>query len=194
MHQFWRVIQPKGKIKDIWGNNEFTKFKESRIRRDKLFNTNYKNGIMIKTPIQTRPQGRGNPVAILQFGVDLNTRQINILKQLKSYNQKKTFHKLDVSLRDLAALTAKTGVEFAMFTRGSQRLVIRGDYGSVNVTPEYAKELKELGYKFSGHTHPGIDSNSLVASEGDYEVLKAFEGRTSVIYNSKGMFLTFEVE
>lgn len=50
-------------------------------------------------------------------------------------------NKGDVSLNDLAALTAKTGDEFAMFTRGSQRIIIRGNANAVNINGSMAQEL-----------------------------------------------------
>lgn len=40
----------------------------------------------------------------------------------------------------------------------------------------------------------GSIKDCLVASRGDYEILKCFEHETSVIYNSKGQYLTFQKE
>ena len=93
---------------------------------------------------------------------------------------------------DLSALTAKTGVEFAMFTKGGKRLIVRGNSNSVNINIDEARRLAKQGYKWSGHTHPGIEDSSLLASYGDIEILKAFKQKQGVIYNSKGNFLTFE--
>ena len=97
-----------------------------------------------------------------------------------------------VKLGDLAAMTAATGVEFAVFTRKSERLVIRG---SKNGVPGSIKELAELsrqGYRFSGHTHPGIGRNVLMASDGDYLALQQFHQKNSVIYNSQGQYQIYE--
>ena len=102
--------------------------------------------------------------------------------------------KKSVKTSDLSALTAKTGDEFAMFTRGSQRLIVRGSKGFVNIDIEEAKQLAKQGYKFSGHTHPCVDYNGLGASDDDYEILKAFGQKQSVTYNAKGQPLTFELE
>jgi hypothetical protein len=95
-------------------------------------------------------------------------------------------------MTDLSSLTASTGVEFAMFTKGGERLIVRGNSTSVNININEAKRLAKLGYKWSGHTHPGTEDNNLIASYGDIEILKAFKQQQSVIYNSKGNFLTFE--
>ena len=59
---------------------------------------------------------------------------------------------------------------------------------------EKAKQLASMGYKFSGHTHPGGDYNCLTASSGDYEILKVFNQKKSVAYNSKAQFMTYELE
>ena len=120
-------------------------------------------------------------------------RQKAILEQLPDYDSRKEFDRDKVNLTDLAALTAKTGDEFAMFTRGSKRLVIRGNKLSVNINIDKAKKLAENGYRWSGHTHPGNDELCLLASDGDYEILKAFKQKTSVTYNSTGQFLTYSL-
>jgi hypothetical protein len=94
-------------------------------------------------------------------------------------------------MMDLAALTAKTGDEFAMFTLGAKRLVVRGNDERVDINPMSAAELNALGYKWSGHTHPGGDMIALIASPGDKKVLGAFNQDISVIYNSIGEYQTF---
>lgn len=81
----------------------------------------------------SRNSSRGNPSAITHFDVELNTRQKNLLQQLPDCDSSIVVNKGDVSLNDLAALTAKTGDEFAMFTRGSQRMIIRGNASAVNI-------------------------------------------------------------
>lgn len=148
----------------------------------------------ISSPINARTAGHGSAASISLFGGRLNNRQNSILNLLQNYDDSIVVRKKDVSMSDLAALTAKENVEFAMFTKGSERLIIRGDSESVNITPEKAQELANKGYKFSGHTHPGSGRYVLTASDGDYEVLKAFNQKQSVIYNSDGSFTIFEVE
>jgi hypothetical protein len=138
----------------------------------------------INSPIeQGRTNGAGEPWAIARHGKPLNDRQQVLLDKLPEYDSRVTVNKNDVSMTDLAALTAKTGNEFAMFTRGSERLIVRGDVSTVNITPNKAAEMSALGYKWSGHTHVG----SLVASKGDKRVLNAFKNqKMSVIYNEEG--------
>lgn len=146
----------------------------------------------IELPIEQQHTGKGNPNAILMFGTDLNNRQKKLLNLLPEFDSRITVPKKSVNMADLSALTAQTGHEFAMFTKGSERLIIRGNTCSVNITVEDAKKLAKNGYKWSGHTHPGAEFNCLIASSGDKAVLQCFNHKTSVIYNSKGNYATFE--
>ena len=142
--------------------------------------------------IQQRNTARGKPPAVTHFGAGINTRQSNILDHLRNYDSEYLVKKKSVSMTDLAALTAETGDEFALFTCKGERLIIRGDSNSVNVTYEKALELRERGYRWSGHTHPGNDDFVLFPSAGDIEILRAFGQEQSVIFNSVGKFYVFE--
>lgn len=148
----------------------------------------------IDSPIEQKHTGKGNPNAVLIFNVELNNRQQELLNALPEYDSRVTVPKASVNMPDLSALTAKTGDEFAMFTKGGERLVIRGKPYKVNISPKEAKALAAQGYRWSGHTHPGESPLCLVPSDGDHDVLKAFGQGTSVIYNSKGQFSTFDNE
>ena len=99
--------------------------------------------------------------------------------------------KCDVSMKDLSALTARTGDEFAMFTKGGYRLIVRGNSIGVKIGIEEAAALAALGYRWSGHTHPGSGELSKMASRGDVEVLKAFGQSQSAIYDSVGRYEIF---
>lgn len=162
---------------------------------EKSVDNSAKNGIIKigSSDINSRSTGKGNPNAILQFDVDLNNRQKRVLAKLERYDSRVVVKKSDVKMSDLAALTAKTGDEFAMLTNGSKRMIIRGNSTSVNIGVEEAKKLAKQGYKFSGHTHPGVDRLCLMASDGDKSILEAFNNKRSVIYNSKGQYLDYEV-
>lgn len=148
----------------------------------------------IEVPIEQQHTGKGNPNAILMFDVELNSRQKKLLDSLPDYDSRVIVPKEAVNMSDLSALTAKTGDEFAMFTRSESRLVIRGNSKEVNIDPEAAKSLNKQGYKWSGHTHPGTSDFVLTASDGDKSVLQCFDQEQSVIYNSLGHFRTFETD
>ena len=148
----------------------------------------------IDSPIEQRNTGKGNPSGIVHIGRPLNNRQRRLLEKLPEYDSKITVRKNDVSMKDLAALTAHTGDEFAMFTKGRERLIMRGNGNSVNVDLEKAKELSQQGYKWSGHTHPGVVADFATPSQGDRDILECFSQKTSAIYNSLGKYRTFEKE
>lgn len=153
-----------------------------------------KKKIAMINNIETRNNTKGKPSAISRFDVDVNHRQKRLLDKLKEYDSQAIVRKNKVSMFDLSALTAQTGVEYAMFTRGAERLIIRGNKTSVNVTEKIARELYRSGYKWSGHTHPGNDVLALFPSEGDKQILEIFNQEYSVIYNSTGRFYVFERE
>ncbi len=146
----------------------------------------------IDLPIEQRNTGKGQPNAMLHMGRPLNNRQQKLLEQLPGYDSQIIVPKKSVNMKDLSALTAKTGDEFALFTKGNERLIIRGNSNSVNIDIAKAKELAEQGYKWSGHTHPGITPLIMQASDGDYTILDCFDQQYSVIHNSKGEYRTFE--
>ena len=148
----------------------------------------------IDSPIEQRNTAKGNPNAILQIGRPLNNRQQKILDTLSEYDSRIVVKKKNVNMKDLSAMTAITGDEFAMFTKGSDRLIIHGNATQVNIDVKQAMELSKQGYKWSGHTHPGIGWNCLQASEGDVEILKCFKQKVAYIYNSQGLYLEFEKE
>lgn len=146
----------------------------------------------IRQPIEQRNTGKGSPNAMLHFDRPLNNRQMRLLEQLPVFDSRATVRKKDVNMRDLAALTAQTGDEYALFTRKGERLVVRGSAAMTNIDEQTAREMAAAGWRWSGHTHPGTDLFCLYSSEGDRLVLDAFGQETSVIYNSLGQWLTFE--
>lgn len=148
----------------------------------------------IEQPIEQKHTSKGNPNAILHYDVSLNNRQEKLLEKLPDFDSRVTIPKGSVNMPDLSALTAKTGDEFAMFTKGNTRLVIRGNGKMVNISIKDAEELAAAGYRWSGHTHPGSTSNSMTASQGDMDILHCFKQNMSVIYNAKGNFQTFYKE
>jgi hypothetical protein len=141
------------------------------------------DGNRLALGIESRFSGVGRPDDIARHNRPLNNRQRRLLDCLPKCDSRVTVKKSDVSMIDLAALTAQEGVEFAMFTRGPERLIVRGDERRVNINCFDAASLNAQGYKWSGHTHVG---GYLAASFGDKEILKLFNQGRSVIYNSFG--------
>ena len=127
----------------------------------------------------------GEPSAIARGFGSLNPRQAEVLAQLPGSGASTIAHK-SFGQRDLAALTAETGDEFAMFSVGGRRLIYRGSSEMVPITPELARQLAARGWRWSSHTHPGYDFGVLRSSPGDQLVLRAMGGRQSAIFNSMG--------
>lgn len=132
---------------------------------------------------------KGLPYGVTQMNILLTT--VELLDQLPKYGSRTILPKKSVNMADLSALTAKTGDEFAMFTKSSKRLVVRGNRNNTPITVDDAKKMAGEGYKWSGHTHPETGVNVLIASEGDYAILDAFGQEQSAIYNSLGRYNEF---
>ena len=132
----------------------------------------------------------GNPEAIVKGIGSLNSRQLSVLEKLPDFGSQTIVHK-PFRNNDLAALTAQTGDEFAMFTTGGRRLITRGDSTSVPINTEKAAFLASKGWRFSSHTHPGTTQHVLRSSPDDRSVLLATGGKRSSIYNSSGDWRIF---
>lgn len=152
----------------------------------------------IASPIASRKHPTGTPEGVAIAGDPLNARQKRLLERLVSYDDRIEVDKRDVSMRDLAAMTAHENVEFAMFTRRGKRLLVRGERNSVNITEKEARELARQGYRWSGHTHPGAEYYITSPSPGDRNVLSIMSQvlgqKYSVVYSSTGRKYVFAVE
>ena len=140
------------------------------------------------------PIEQAHPADVALGGRELSRRQQDLLDRLPEYGSQAIFHKRDVSMLDLSAMTAKTGDEFAMFTRGSERMVVRGDKKRVPVYVDDAEKMRNEGYRWSGHTHAGISDASLIVSNGDRRILVTFGQSNSVLYNAAGRRKIFTIK
>lgn len=145
----------------------------------------------VHSPIEQRNTGKGNPNAMLHYDRPLNNRQQRLMDRLPEFDSRTTVPRKAVNLRDLSALTAKTGDEFALFTRKGARMVLRGNGYMTNVDDAMARKMAAEGWRWSGHTHPGTDGFCLLPSDGDKLVLRSFGQDQSCIVNSAGMWNTF---
>ena len=80
-----------------------------------------------------------------------------------------------------------------LFTRGSERLIIRGGPVDVNILPEDGADLAAQGYSWSGHTHPGFYLADFMPSPGDRGVLEAMGQTYSSIYSPTGRCFVFGI-
>jgi hypothetical protein len=114
----------------------------------------------------------------------LSKHEQSLLTQLESPGNHLIVDRKAVSMNSLRRLSAATpdNVEFALLTRGNQRLVIRGGQdGSTNVGVwigqpgeagfQNAYTLSKNGWKWSGHTHPFTGRAEAVPGPADLDVL-----------------------
>jgi hypothetical protein len=137
-------------------------------------------------------------IAAIEGGyVSLSGRQSRLLLDLDTPGATILVPKSMLSTRDLGALTARTGDEFAMFTLRGERLVVRGDSSGILYTQKELSQLSEAGFRFSGHSHPRVngagDILSVNSSSGDRGVLGIFNQSRSVIIDSGGNRNVFSV-
>lgn len=145
----------------------------------------------IHAPIN-RHSAKGIPTAIRMVGARSSDRQKRLLEVLPKFDSHVTLKKRQVFMKDLAALTAYTGDEFALFTRGKSRMVGRGNSKSVNIDTKMATQLAREGWKWSGHTHPDVSLTALTSSSGDRLILECFTQQTeSIIYTDSGKRIRF---
>ncbi len=129
----------------------------------------------------------GNPAAIAQGYGALSKGQQRLLEMLPEGIEKPIIlNKSDISMTDIAALTAHTGQEFAIFTNGSRRMVLRGNETSIPLPGKLVEQLKSEGWRWSAHTQPGLEARHAIASASDQNVLKALGQEQSMILNSRG--------
>ena len=124
--------------------------------------------------------------------VSLSAKQRGILGQLARSGSQTLMHKRAVAMSDLRNLTIHTGDEFAMFTRGSQRMIMRGVNGAIPTSMmnvECATAMAKAGWRFSGHTH--TRGFAPVGSVGDEAILRAFGQSRSGIWSTSGNVGTF---
>lgn len=101
---------------------------------------------------------------------------------------------IKVTMKDISALTSVTGIEYALFERNDNYIIIKGTNRCIHLDNSEIAKLINGGYTWIGHTHPGDSFNCLIPSDGDYDTLRMFNQRQSVIYNSVGQYYVFGKE
>ena len=133
--------------------------------------------------VSARNPAVGKP-KFVNAGAPLSKKQSNLLNRLQNDGDLITVNKRDCGLKDIAALSAHEGVEFALLTRKGERMVFRGNDHHVNslnglTVPQY----RDAGWKWSGHTHV---YGGTIPSDGDLKILKLFNQNQSAIYDYRG--------
>jgi A nuclease of the HNH/ENDO VII superfamily with conserved WHH len=133
-----------------------------------------------------RQSGVGNPGAVFDNAAPLGARQTGLLNRLPADGSRIVIGKGEVSIQDIAALTARTGDEFAIFTKGNERMILRGNGDRIEVSPQLLQQLKSEGWRWSAHSQPGTRIGDAVASAADQRVLRELGQNQSLIVNSRG--------
>lgn len=177
---FDKNITASGGESIIFNNNSV----KANVMEESLENT--ANIVSIGSP-QSGDRGRASAIHHISdtdiSDTDISERQQHLLRQLPTNESEARVRKKDVSMNDLAAMTAKTDDEFMMFTCGSERIIVRGKGNIVQIDEERLIDLNARGYKWTGHTHPDMTT---YPSDEDFEVLSYFNQESSLIYNIVG--------
>ena len=168
---------------------EFSKKMGLPEQMNRVFNSERKSAIAtpISSPIETA-KTEYKTLATSSF-VNLTNRQKVIDEKINDVGTLYSFKKKNIKMSDLISLTAINGCEYAMFTKGSERIIIRGTRHSTSDGATLISLAKQ-GYRWSGHTHPFNDWP--MGSYGDIETLKLFKNNQTIVYNSFGEWSTFD--
>lgn len=104
--------------------------------------------------------------------VSLKSKQEAILQKIPGRNSVDLFKKKQVNIKDLAALTAYTGDEFALFYKGKRAIVVHGSPTNCNVYGETYDTIISEKWVWIAHSHP--TTTKLMPSQGDIDSLKLF--------------------
>lgn len=139
--------------------------------------------------VSARNPAVGKP-KFVNAGAPLSKKQNNLLNRLQNDGDLITVNKRDCGLKDIAALSAHEGVEFALLTRKGERMVFRGNDHHVNsLNGQTVPQYRDAGWKWSGHTHV---YGGIIPSDGDQKILSLFGQQHSVIYDYSGAYFVFQ--
>lgn len=118
----------------------------------------------------------------------LSTKRKMLLKRVPESGNYHKFKRNEITIHDLAYLSAATGHEFALFRGKRYDVLVHGTVSSCNVYGTFADELLE-GYEWVAHSH--VDLGPLVASADDRATLRKFKQKTSIIIGPTGKEIIF---
>ncbi|MBQ3330813.1 MAG: hypothetical protein IJG87_06510 [Ruminococcus sp.] len=159
----------------------------SEFQRIKYFDStawnNLKSLASKNRVVSSRNTAFGKPGAVIG-GAPLNNRQNALLSYLQSNRDYVIIKKNEVSFRDMCALAAHEGVEFALLTRRGERMLIRGTTKSVDaINGITAKQYRDDGWRWSGHVHV---VGGLVPSPFDIYIMKLFGQNQTTLFDVSG--------
>jgi hypothetical protein len=110
-----------------------------------------------------------------------NRFERRLLEKLATPGSRTIVPRSEMPLERLARLTAESRREFAVLTKGSERMIIAGDATSVPLTVDELGKLSAEGWKLTAHSHV----HGLKPSAGDGSALVAANQKRSIIVDSE---------
>jgi hypothetical protein len=121
--------------------NRITNFRGKRVSIDDVYSAN-------------TATMRGFPsVSSVKAGYRELPSRLNFINEtLENAGDYMVVGRKQINLNDIRYLSELNNVEYALLTRGKQRMVVRGEYKDVAL-PKPGYELGKEGWRWSGHTH-----------------------------------------
>lgn len=111
--------------------------------------------------------------------VTLLSEQQKLLNKVPKAGDWAKVRKKQVNTKDLAALTAATGHEFAIFTGKNSKILIHGSAKTWHIPGEAWKIIEENRYEWTSHSHPTI--SKIMSSPEDRKTLEMFTWQEKVL-------------
>lgn len=121
--------------------------------------------------------------AIREGNAGLNVRRQGMLDRAPEIGDFANFRRDTLELIDLAYLTAKTGVEFAILRGKDMDILFHGDVRHCEFPVMLVEMLIAHKLEILGHSHPGEDDP--VPSPGDRLALKRIGQKRSVVVSGR---------
>lgn len=125
--------------------------------------------------------------------VTLRKKQKEALSKVPEAGNWNYFRNKEVTIQDLAALTAATGDEFALFSGRNGKIVIHGNSMKWNIPEDAWNEINNHQMTWLAHSHPTMAN--LRESPEDIETLKLFTWQAkSCIVDLNGSVKEFDTD
>ncbi len=174
-------IRPKdNRLRVIGGSSDFSK------------SNTYKK--MQRTEIASRKSQYKEYLSNLSNGkISLRKKQKEVLSKIPKAGNWGYFRNKEIDTEDLAALTAATGDEFALFKGDNGKIVIHGSSIKWNIPKDAWDEIERGHMIWVSHSHPTM--TNLTESPEDIDTLKMFTWqKKSTIIDLNGNTIEFDTD
>ena len=161
------------------------KVRDNRLRVEKNTSSFTKTNVykkMQKKEIASRESQYKEYLSSLSMGdITLRKKHKEMLSKVPQTGDWNYFRNKEIGTEDLAALTAATGDEFALFSGKNGKIAIHGNSMKWSIPEDAWKEISEKQMIWVSHSHPTI--TNLMESPEDIETLKLFtwQEKSSII-------------